>query len=208
MRPSTTDDSAHVSVGPGRALEETARDGGQSGHISSKARDLCVLCLMERIIPFDVAVVWGSSGSSAGHSAEQHSRYLLPDRQRHVRQNPQRSTITDRRYGTGSSPRTLYRVHPLSPHIVSSEMRLGNASLTADLERLLRRACVVSREPVHPASRCFERFALRKREPLRAPEARKELTWERLRDVSVGDDVPVRRRGGCHGGYARHPREW
>ena len=49
------------------------------------------------------------------------------------------------------------RVHPLSPHIVSSEMRLGNASLTADLERLA--ACARRfASTCSPTSRCFERF--------------------------------------------------
>ena len=105
-----------------RRLETAGRAGTSVPKRGTCARARC--CVSWSVfIPFDVRLSCGdrpASGSSAGHSAEQHSRYLLPDRQRHVRQNPQRSTITPdtgRRYGTGSSPRTLYpRAPSLSSH--------------------------------------------------------------------------------------------
>ena len=122
---------------------------------SSKARDLCVLCLMERIIIRIVAVVasrlsssvWGSCPGvlhgelfalALRHTGDRH--LVVSSVQRHVRRNPQRSPI-------GRVPHhvTLHRVAPslsLPSLLTSSHLKCvwGNASLTADLERLA--ACV------------------------------------------------------------------
>ena len=130
-----------------RTWARVGRDGSRrraerAHQFQSAGGDLCVLCLMERIIPFDVAVVSGDRPGVLRVTALNSTPVIFyPTDSVTFDRTPSalRLPIGD----TGrvrSSPRTLYRVHPLSPHIVSSEMRLGNASLTADLERLA--ACV------------------------------------------------------------------